>query len=115
MKKNTIRLTESQLHQVIKESVEKILSESVKTPDENNVVDSDLAKKLGFNAEYLCDNGLELWGKIIQPYEYYAQKLLAKLGISRFTSYSISKNHIHVLITVKNTQEESLYKEYGSN
>lgn len=116
MKRNRVRLTESQLHRVIKESVKKVLkntiehrtlNESVKMPDMKNIVPFKKAQELGFEPEYTCGNSLELWGKTIKSDNIYST--LYALGIKRFTSWN---RNGHVQITVKNVEPPQTHPDY---
>ena len=105
MNKKIIRLTESDLHRIVKESVKRVLNEGMKSVDPNNVVPEDLAIQYGFEPEYSdSENGLELWGKDLTG-DY--NKLLFKLGIRDFTSISNSITGKHVRITVKPNQRKN--------
>ena len=103
---NKVRLTKKQLHRVIKESVEKVLNESVKAGDMKNVVPQSIAKKFGFKPEYRIGNGIELWNANLKQIKYNPEELLRLLGISRFTSYNINGN---VRITVKREKKMNYY------
>jgi hypothetical protein len=104
---NIIRLTESDIHKIIRESVNnvlnKVINEGLKGTDPNNVVPEDLARQYGFESEYADSaNGLELWGKDIPNGN--TNRLLFKLGIRNFTSISNTATGMHVRITVKPNQ-----------
>lgn len=98
MNKNRIRLTESQLHKLIKESVKKVLNESIKGGDMENIVPQSIAEKFGFEPEYSLGNDIELWSANLNQIQYSPKELLRLLGISDFTSYNINGK---VRITVK--------------
>ena len=107
MNKNRIKLTESNLHRVIRESIKKVLREGAKGVDLNNIVPENRARKCGFKPEYAVgEDGLEIWGKTIYTFGDRAENpemLLIMLGISNFTSYSHNKMHgyAHIRITVQ--------------
>jgi hypothetical protein len=99
--KQIIKLTESDLHNIVNESVKRILKEDRKGVDVNNVVSEDNAVKFGFSEEYCgFEQGLELWGKDVTSRKE-AKMLLKQLLISRFTTESESDWGLHVRITVK--------------
>lgn len=86
-KKNTIRLTESELKKVISESVKRVLNEGIKAADVNNAVSREIAQECGFEEEYTGINGgFELWTGPLPEGPREKKALLNKLGISRFTS-----------------------------
>lgn len=86
-KKNTIRLTESDLKKIISESVKNVLKESIKAADTMNAVSPELAKECGFKLEYEnVDGGFQLWGGPLPEDNQEKISLLRKLGIKKFTS-----------------------------
>ena len=107
-----VRLTESDLHRIIKESVNKILKEGMKSTDENNIVPEDLAIKYGFKLDYSgFPNGLELWRKTI--YKFEAGEYLRVLGIREFTSWHVvGKDKLGIRITVQPKPKQQ-QKQYG--
>lgn len=47
--KNTVRITESQLKQMITESVKRVINESIKAADPMNAVSREIAEKKRFH------------------------------------------------------------------
>lgn len=91
-KKNTIKLTESELKKIISESVKNVLKEGIKTADAMNATSPELAKECGFELEYEnVDGGFQLWGGPLPEDKQEKILLLRKLGIKRFTS----ENHMN--------------------
>ena len=85
--KNIIRITESQLKQMITESVKRVINESIKAADPMNAVSREVAEKNGFTEEYSgIDGGFELWQGPLPKDEGERKALLRRLGIKRFTS-----------------------------
>ena len=96
-----IRLTEGDLHKIVKESIKRILKEDRKGEDVYNMVSEDDAVRFGFSEEYCgFEQGLELWGKDVTSRKEAAM-LLRQLRITRFTTESESDWGLHVRITVK--------------
>ena len=108
-----IKLTESKLKQIVAESVKKILNESTKGIDENNVVPQNVAEKYGFKPEYGgFSNGLELWRGKLPKNNEEIKTLLWNLGIKKFTSYNLMNSTCR--ITVKpSPKKEYDYGQYG--
>lgn len=106
-----VRLTESELHRIIKESVNKILKEGIKSTDDDNIVPEDLAIKYGFRLDYSgFPNGLELWRKTINKLE--ASEYLRVLGISEFTSWRVAgadKLGVRITVQPKPKQQQKQY------
>ena len=103
-----IRLTESDLHRIIKESVNRVLNESMKGVDSNNVVPENIAVKYGFKPQYNDPNtGLEIWGRRIE--KGMGKKYLHALGISNFISYDRKGN---IYISVKTEPKPQKQYEY---
>ncbi len=108
--KRKIRLTESDLHRIVSESVNRVLKESQKASDAQNAVSQDMAEKLGFKLEYDTGDGYELWGRVVSKND--EKKILSILRIPRFTSYNMNGR---ALITVIPNEETENYPEYGGN
>jgi hypothetical protein len=103
MAKQVIKLTEEDLHRIIKESVNKILSESAKGVDENNVVPQELAEKYHFTQAYSgFKNGLEIWERKYKP--ELAKELLRRLGIRRFTSINTTSHTCRITVRPKKVE-----------
>ena len=127
MNKKLIRLTESGLHRIVKESVKRILNEGAKAVDPNNVVPQELAKKYMFAREYVDEtNGLEIWGKNITgyhffnqkrgPHDYSPQELLYALNIKRFTDIlKLPGGNTRVRITVEGDPKSGMRITWGKN
>jgi hypothetical protein len=104
MAKQVIRLTEGALHKIIKESVNKILSESIKGVDETNVVPQELAEKYHFTPAYGgFGDGLELWERKYKP--EFAKELLRRLGIRRFTNVNTMNNTCRITVRPKEVEQ----------
>lgn len=98
--KKIIRLTESDLRRIVKNSLKRILKEDKKAPDMQNVVSQKLAERFGFQMLYATNDGLEIWEKTGVDKRMF-QRLLAKLNIDRYTYWSSSMNGYRVGITVQ--------------
>ena len=117
MKKDVVKINEGQLRKIVSESVKRVLKESIKGIDPNNVVSKEVAEKFGFRPDYTgFDDGLELWSKHLNfnPLEDYqqAKELLSQLGIKRFTTENWKGN---VRITVRNNVNTKKSKLYSPN
>ena len=97
--KNTVRITESQLKQMITESVKRVINESIKAADPMNAVSREVAEKNGFTEEYGgIDGGFELWQGPLPKDEGERKALLRRLGIKRFTSQNFMNNTCRITV-----------------
>ena len=97
--KNTVRITESQLKQMITESVKRVINESIKAADPMNAVSREVAEKNGFTEEYGgIDGGFELWQGPLPKDESERVALLRRLGIKRFTSQNFMNNTCRITV-----------------
>lgn len=98
-KKNTIRLTESDLKRVISESVKKVLKEGIKAADVWNAVSRETAQECGFVREYRnVDGGFELWSGPRPEDPRERKALLNKLGITQFTTENYMNNTCRITV-----------------
>ena len=98
-KKNTIKLTESELKKIISESVKKVLKESIKAADAMNAVSRETAQECGFEEEYVgIDGGFDLWKGPLPEDPMERKALLNRLGITRFTSENYMNNTCRITV-----------------
>ena len=99
MNKKTLRITESQLKQIITESIKRIISESIKAADPMNAVSREVAERNGFTEEYAgIDGGFELWQGPLPEDIDEKQALLRRLGIKRFTSEDYGRGTCRITV-----------------
>ena len=99
MNRNTVRITESQLKQMITESVKRVINESIKAADPMNAVSREVAEKNGFTEEYSgIDGGFELWQGPLPEDMDDRKALLRRLGIKRFTSQNFMNNTCRITV-----------------
>ena len=115
---------------IIRESIKKVLNESPKSTDPDNVVPENVAIKYGFTLEYGGgQDGLELWGRDVirnngnhgwnkkpgwdSEEDLDSYGLLKALGIRRFTTMSKSPNGVHVRITVQPDPKRAMRNGWG--